>query len=135
MPDASTPDEAVYLPGRNPLLLVKATIWCRLQGIEKLALAPLGSNPFPDATPEFFDGFGRLMSQATGGPIEILRPFAGLHKRDVMALGKDLPLERTFRAFTPSAWTIAGRATNAERQAAFAAAGLLDPTTLCFGRE
>ncbi|MDZ4781742.1 MAG: 7-cyano-7-deazaguanine synthase [Planctomycetia bacterium] len=129
VPDASTPDEAVYLPGRNPLLLVKAAIWCRLHEIAKLALAPLGSNPFPDATPEFFDGFGRLMSQATGGPIEILRPFAGLHKREVMELGKDLPLERTFSCIHPVGMDHCGTCNKcAERRGAFAAAGLPDPT-------
>ena len=129
VPDASTPDEAVYLPGRNPLLLVKATIWCRLQGIEKLALAPLGSNPFPDATPEFFDGFSRLMSQATGGRIEILRPFAGRHQREVMALGKGLPLERTFSCIHPVGMDHCGTCNKcAERQGAFAAARLPDPT-------
>ena len=55
MPD--TPDDAVYLPGRNPLLLVKAVVWCHLHGIDQLALAPLGSNPFADATDEFFAEF------------------------------------------------------------------------------
>src|SRR5690349_5165294 len=49
-PDADSPDEAVYLPGRNPLLLVKATVWCRLNGIGRISLAPLVGNPFADAT-------------------------------------------------------------------------------------
>src|SRR5262245_531525 len=31
VPGAQTPDEAVYLPGRNLLLAVKASIWCRLR--------------------------------------------------------------------------------------------------------
>ena len=57
VPDAATPDEAVYLPGRNALLVIKAAVWCGLNGIDELAMAPLGSNPFADATPEFFHGF------------------------------------------------------------------------------
>src|SRR5262245_30882081 len=40
IPDAKSPDEAVYLPGRNALLIVKAAVWCQLHGIEELALAP-----------------------------------------------------------------------------------------------
>ena len=49
VPDADSPDDAVYLPGRNALLIIKASIWCRLNGIDQLALAVLGSNPFSDA--------------------------------------------------------------------------------------
>ena len=52
VPGAETPDEAVYLPGRNLLLTVKAAVWCRLRGIGSLALGCLGSNPFPDSTPD-----------------------------------------------------------------------------------
>src|SRR5262249_53668533 len=48
VPGADTPDAAVFLPGRNVLLLSKALIWCHLNGVPELALAPLGSNPFPD---------------------------------------------------------------------------------------
>ena len=33
VPGAETPDEAVYLPGRNVLLIVKAATWCVLKGI------------------------------------------------------------------------------------------------------
>ncbi len=50
VPDADTPDESVYLPGRNLLLTVKAAVWCRLRGVGTLALGTLGSNPFPDGT-------------------------------------------------------------------------------------
>src|SRR5437868_3411881 len=53
-PGSDTPDEAVYLPGRNVILLSKALVWCHLHGVPALALAVLAGNPFPDATPEFF---------------------------------------------------------------------------------
>lgn len=128
-PDAATPDEAVYLPGRNPLLLLKPAIWCGLTGIGRLALAPLKSNPFPDATAEFFDDFARLIGQATNGRLAIERPFARLHKRDVMALGAALPLEHTFSCIHPAGWDHCGACNKcAERQAAFADAQLADPT-------
>ena len=54
VPDLHSADEAVFLPGRNVLLLGKAMIWCHLHGVNALAVAALGSNPFPDATPAFF---------------------------------------------------------------------------------
>lgn len=129
VPDAATPDEAVYLPGRNPLLLVKAIVWCRLHGVDRLALAPLSSNPFPDATPEFFDNFAEVMSQATGGRIEIWRPFAALHKREVMRLANGLPLNKTFSCIQPAGLQHCGQCNKcAERQAAFKDSGIVDPT-------
>ena len=56
-PDAASPDDAVYLPGRNALLTLKPALWCVLHGIEELALAVLASNPFADATDRFFRRF------------------------------------------------------------------------------
>src|SRR4051794_30915769 len=45
VPGADTADEAVFLPGRNVLLLAKAMLWCHLHGVPAVALAPLGGNP------------------------------------------------------------------------------------------
>ena len=50
-----TPDEDVYLPGRNIVLLGKAGVYCASAKIERLVLGTLAHNPFPDATPEFRD--------------------------------------------------------------------------------
>src|SRR4051794_1724615 len=33
VPGADTPDEAVFLPGRNVLLLAKALLWCHLHDV------------------------------------------------------------------------------------------------------
>ena len=101
VPDADSPDTAVYLPGRNALLLIKAALWCELHGIEQLALAVLGSNPFGDATPKFFADFASALAQATGRQIQFLRPFAQLDKRQVMELGRRLPLKLTFSCIAP----------------------------------
>ena len=89
VPDANTADDAVYLPGRNALLIIKASIWCRLSGIGQLALAVLGSNPFGDATAEFFADFESALGRATGERVKVLRPFAQFDKRQVMRLGRD----------------------------------------------
>src|SRR5262245_31218477 len=53
-PAFDTPDEDVYLTGRNVMLLSKAAIHCAQHRIGRLVLGPLAGNPFPDATPEFF---------------------------------------------------------------------------------
>src|SRR5215213_9242094 len=69
VPAAGTPDEDVFLPGRNVLLLAKPLLWCHLHGIPEVALAPLAVNPFPDATPEFFDQFSGAVNRAVHGSV------------------------------------------------------------------
>ena len=44
-PGSQSPDEAVYLPGRNLLLAMKPALWCQMHGIGRLALGVLGSRP------------------------------------------------------------------------------------------
>ena len=128
-PDAFSPDNAVYLPGRNALLVIKAVLWCRLHGIGRLALAVLGSNPFGDATPEFFDDFESALHHATGERVRIVRPFAQFDKRQVMNLGRELPLELTFSCIAPAAGAHCGQCNKcAERNAAFRLIGADDPT-------
>jgi 7-cyano-7-deazaguanine synthase len=129
VPDAASPDTAVYLPGRNALLAIKAVLWCRLHGIEELALAVLRSNPFDDATEEFFCEFEAALARAAGGRVRLVRPMAGLDKWQVMELGRRLPLELTFSCIAPVDGEHCGRCNKcAERMAAFRAIGLLDPT-------
>jgi 7-cyano-7-deazaguanine synthase len=128
-PDATTPDEAVYLPGRNPLLLIKAALWCQLNGIEHLALALLASNPFPDATARFFAAFESALGLAAEAPLTVERPFGHLHKLDVMRLGRSLPLDLTFSCIAPSEGRHCGECNKCgERRAAFHAADMADPT-------
>jgi 7-cyano-7-deazaguanine synthase len=128
-PGAESPDRAVYLPGRNALLAIKPALWCGLHGIEQLALAVLAGNPFADATDEFFRRFEAVLQQATGKPLSIVRPFAGMTKGDVVRLGRDLPLELSFSCISPVDRLHCGRCNKcAERQRAFQATGINDPT-------
>lgn len=129
VPDAATPDEAVYLPGRNALLLIKAVLWCQLHDVPRLALAPLASNPFPDATDKFFAAYEQALNLATGGQVHIERPFAQMTKRQVMELGRAYPLELTFSCIDPREGLHCGRCNKcAERMQAFQSAGMADPT-------
>lgn len=129
VPDARSADEAVYLPGRNVLMLAKAMLWCHLRGVPAVALAPLHSNPFPDATPEFFDAYQDVINRAIGGWVRVLRPYAGLHKIDVMRRGQGLPLELTFSCIRPKHGIHCGECNKcAERRRAFAEAGMRDWT-------
>ena len=129
VPGPDTPDDAVFLPGRNVLLLAKAILWCHLHGVPAVALAPLEANPFPDATPEFFAAYEAVVNRAVGGSVHVLQPYRGLGKADVLLRGRHLPLELTFSCIRPTGGRHCGRCNKcAERRAAFAAAGLSDPT-------
>ena|SRR5438105_723097 len=128
-PDESSSDEAVYLPGRNPLLLIKPVLWCRLNGIGNLAMATLANNPFRDATPEFFARFEEMIKAAADGQVHISRPFEHLTKNDVLELGRHLPLQHTFSCLAPVAGLHCGHCNKcAERRRAFHAMDIYDPT-------
>jgi 7-cyano-7-deazaguanine synthase len=129
VPGAETPDEAVYLPGRNLLLTVKAAIWCRLRGVRALALGCLGSNPFPDSTPEFYRDLEGVLNRAMDGAIRLIRPFDHLHKADVVALGRELPLHLTLSCIDPIGGLHCGVCNKcAERRNGFRDAGVIDRT-------
>jgi 7-cyano-7-deazaguanine synthase len=129
VPGAETPDEAVFLPGRNVLFLAKAMLWCHLHAVEGVALAVLTGNPFPDATPHFFARYQEVVNEAVGGNVRVLRPYAHLHKVDVLRRGREIPLGLTFSCIHPRAGRHCGACNKcAERRNAFAAAGMPDPT-------
>lgn len=131
VPGRTAPDEDVYLPGRNVLLLAKSLLWCHLHGVPELATAPLAGNPFPDATPAFYDEFARAVGLAVADEVRVLRPYAdlGLKKTDVVRRGVGLPLEHTFSCIRPAGGRHCGACNKCgERIQGFAAAGLPDPT-------
>ncbi|MDE2666052.1 MAG: 7-cyano-7-deazaguanine synthase [Acidobacteriota bacterium] len=129
VPGAHSEDSAVYLPGRNLLLLSKAAVYCSLNRIGVIALGLLKGNPFPDATPAFLRGFERLASDALTHPLEILTPFRNLSKTEVVQLGTGLPLELTFSCIRPVGEKHCGGCNKcAERRRSFLEAGVQDRT-------
>jgi 7-cyano-7-deazaguanine synthase len=130
-PAYDTPDEDVYLEGRNITLISKAAVLCARLGLERLVLGPLGGNPFPDATPEFFAAMAQAMSLGLAHPISIAAPFASLHKEDVIRLGRDLGvrMELSLSCMNPDDDRHCGLCSKCrERRDAFAAAGVEDKT-------
>ena len=128
-PLIGTPEEAVFLPGRNVFLLAKSMLWCHLNGVPAIALGSLQTNPFPDATPAFFRGIQDIVNQAVQGNVEVRLPFGGMKKVAVMALAKGLPLDHTFSCASPADGLHCGRCSKCgERRDAFRDAGMADPT-------
>mgnify|MGYP001501800153 CR=1 FL=1 len=130
-PAFDTPDEDVYLTGRNIILLTKASIYCAKHRIERIALGPLADNPFPDATPEFFASMARALGLGLAHPVRIDAPFAHRKKHDVIRLGVVLgvPLELTLSCMNPRNGIHCGLCSKCrERRDAFNEAGVEDNT-------
>jgi 7-cyano-7-deazaguanine synthase len=130
-PAYDTPDEDVYLEGRNITLISKAAVFCARQDLGRIALGPLAGNPFPDATPAFFEAMARALSLGLAHAIDLVAPFRLLHKQDVIRLGRELgvPLEHTLSCMNPEDGWHCGRCSKCrERREAFRDAGLPDPT-------
>jgi 7-cyano-7-deazaguanine synthase len=118
-----------YILGRNLTLLTKAAVFCARHQIGEIAMAPLESNPFPDARPEFFRAFARAVELGVGIKLKVRTPFAGLTKADVVRRGAGMPLELTVSCARPTGNIHCGACTKcAERVAGFRAAGVADPT-------
>ena len=129
VPAADEPDENTYLPGRNILLISLAAIWCSTHDVSRIAIGSLGGNPFPDATPEFFETFARALSMGLGHNVKIEAPLRGFHKEDLVKQFKDLPLELTLTCMAPRDSQHCGQCNKCfERQQAFQKAGVVDRT-------
>lgn len=131
-PAFDTPDEDVYLAGRNVILLTKSAIYCARHDIGRIALGPLAGNPFPDATPEFFAAMGTALSLGLAHSVVVDTPFASMTKADVIRLGVtlDVPLDLTLSCMEPRAGQHCGRCSKCrERRDAFLETGIADPTS------
>ena len=130
VPGEETPDEAVFLPGRNVILSAKALLWCHLNSIDSLAMGILGANPFPDASKSFFKKMSDAVNTGIQGGVKIFTPYASLSKKDVGILGKELALEHTFSCINPVNSLHCGKCNKcAERKKGFVAAGITDKTS------
>ncbi len=129
-PAFDTPDEDVYLEGRNIALLSKAAVFMARAGLTRVRMGPLAGNPFPDATPAFFRAMETALSLGLDRRIRVETPFASMHKGDVIRLGEKLsvPFELTLSCMQPRGGLHCGRCSKCrERRDAFAEAGLTDP--------
>jgi 7-cyano-7-deazaguanine synthase len=134
-PAYHTPDEDVYLHGRNIVLLAKAGVYCATAGLDRLVLGTLDHNPFPDATPEFRRAMNLALTEGLNHALAIDAPYAKVSKTEVVRRGAalGLPLELTLSCMNP---VVTGQGVRhcgvcskcRERHDAFLAAGTGDPT-------
>lgn len=100
-PAYDEPDETVYLPGRNVLLIGVTAVWCALHDVSAIVIGSLDHNPFPDATPAFFAEYGRLLSGALDHSLTVLAPYRNQEKAQIIARFPDLPLHVTLTCMAP----------------------------------
>jgi 7-cyano-7-deazaguanine synthase len=139
-PAYHTPDEDVYLPGRNIILLGKTAVYCATAGLNRIVLGSLGHNPFPDATPEFRSAMADALSRGLAHPLHVDAPYAAASKAEVVRRGAALgvPYDLTLSCMSPKrlprgADLVVGHHCGTcskcrERHYAFVEAGIHDPT-------
>ena len=140
VPDYDASVDSDYLPGRNVLLLGVSAVWCALHDVHRIALGSLMQNPYPDAKPEFFAGYGRLLSGALSHGIEVVAPYRGMEKSALIRAHPELPLHLTLTCIGQKAGESLDEGAGAgplhcgacvkchERHEAFVEAGLPDRT-------
>jgi 7-cyano-7-deazaguanine synthase len=130
-PGFDTPDEDVYIEGRNVVLLSKVSVFMARARITRVLMGTLAGNPFPDASRAFFDAMQAALSTGLGRRIEIDAPLASMHKADVIRRGAALgvPFELTLSCMQPVDALHCGRCSKCrERRDGFIEAGVNDPT-------
>jgi 7-cyano-7-deazaguanine synthase len=129
VPDERTEDAAVYLPGRNLLLLAKSSVWCALNGVPTIALGTLKGNPFADSSRDFLHLVEAAVNTAMDWPLEVVTPFSGLSKTEVLERGHGLDLQHTFSCIDPQDGRHCGHCNKCEeRRRAFEALRIDDVT-------
>jgi 7-cyano-7-deazaguanine synthase len=86
--------EKTVVPSRN---LIFASIMAGIAesiGVKQVALGVhAGDHPiYPDCRPEFVQALNETIQLSSGGKVEVLTPFVGITKADILSLGYKLPV-------------------------------------------
>ncbi len=124
--------EATTVPNRNMVLLALAIAWAAQQHDDAVAFAAHAGRTltYPDCRPAFAAAMDHAARLADWRPIAVLAPFVTWRKADIVRRGHALgvPLERTWSCYVGGAQHCGECATCRDRRAAFAEAGVSDPT-------
>ena len=134
-PGAASKDAAVYLAGRNIVMLSKAAAFASLNNIGAIEIGVLKGNPFNDSSTAFFKKMSEALSMGLDHAIHIEAPFRALKKENIITRFVNLPLHLTFSCLKPSANRHCGKCNKcAERKKAFSKAGVPDGTLYKVGK-
>ena len=135
VPHGHYEEEAMKLtvvPNRNMILLAVAAGWAIGQGDEAIAYAAHAGDHaiYPDCRPVFVDAMIHALRLCHYEPVELLAPFLGMTKADIVKLGADLgvPFAETWSCYEGGEIHCGQCGTCVERKEAFVLAGVVDPT-------
>ncbi|MEN6610706.1 MAG: 7-cyano-7-deazaguanine synthase QueC [Methanoregulaceae archaeon] len=128
---ASLPN--TYVPFRNANLLAIATSFAESRGADAIFIGvqALDYSGYPDCRPQFIDAFRKVIELGTrdGTHIDLITPFVGLTKTDILKIGRDLnvPYEHTWSCYRNEERACGTCGSCHFRKAAFQEAGMTDP--------
>lgn len=90
--------EDAFLPCRNLMFLTVGAAYAYQQGASSVAIGLLNDSLslFPDQTRQFVNDATAILSQSLGRPVQIATPLMAFSKADIVAMAKDLGIERTY---------------------------------------
>ena len=124
---------STYVPFRNGLFLSCAASIALSEGCSEIWYGAhsddAAGNAYPDCSSEFNDSINRAIKLGSGGQLDVIAPFIGLTKAQVVAKGLALkvPYELTWSCYEGGDIPCGKCGTCRDRAAAFAANGLSDP--------
>ena len=120
------------VPFRNGIFLAIAAGIAESCGAEGLVIAAHSGDHalYPDCREDFMEAMGQAIQRGTYANLQILRPFIHSSKAEIAAAGAELGVDfaHTYSCYCGGAQHCGLCATCQERKAAFAAAGIPDPT-------
>jgi 7-cyano-7-deazaguanine synthase len=129
VPRAGDSSAELEIPLRNLTLLSFALYRLKPAGDVALALGTTADNCYRDGSRPYFDKCEELFSFETGRDVEVLTPFIGLTKSEVIRRSDDATLALSFSCVNPRDDRHCGACIKCgRRQSAFQSAGVSDPT-------
>jgi 7-cyano-7-deazaguanine synthase len=135
VPDGHYTDEtmkATVVPNRNMIMLSVAVGWAVSLKFDAVAYAAHAGDHaiYPDCRPVFAEAIRRAAALCDWRPIELVTPFIGKTKADIVRVGAGLgvPFARTWSCYRGGEVHCGTCGTCVERREAFERAGMKDPT-------
>jgi len=135
VPDGHYEEETMkrtVVPFRNGIMLSVAAGYAESVGASGLVIAAHSGDHtiYPDCREPFMRAMGDAVRSGTYADIELMRPFIGLHKKDIAGLGHALGVDfaRTWSCYKGGELHCGTCGTCVERREAFSIAGVTDPT-------
>ncbi|HPD32052.1 MAG TPA: 7-cyano-7-deazaguanine synthase QueC [Phycisphaerae bacterium] len=124
--------KATIVPNRNMIMLSVAIGWAVSLRYDAVAYAAHAGDHtiYPDCRPVFVEAVRSVARLCDWRPIELLAPFVGKSKADIVRIGAELgvPFERTWSCYRGGELHCGTCGTCVERREAFQKAGIADRT-------